>query len=65
MKKLLIAFTLVIFSLPLFAQAKSSLKLSEDDFYILPGDEKGISENGSGLHLFIRKKNRNRKRNAG
>ena len=56
MKKLLIAFTLVIFSLPLFAQAKSSLKLSEDDFYILPGDEKGISENGSGLHLFIRKK---------
>lgn len=57
MKKAFLVFAAVLsLTLPSFSQVKSDLSVTADDIYILPGDENGPSKNGSGYHLYIRKK---------
>lgn len=57
MKKILIlAISLCLLVLPAFSQAVTDLLIGPDDLYILPGNENGTSDEGTGYHLYIRKK---------
>lgn len=44
------------FIAPVISQSKSDLTITAEDIYIEAGDENGPSKNGSGYHLYIRKK---------
>ena len=54
-KKIIALLTAALLStLPFFAQ--EALTITQDDIYIVAGDENGPSKNGDGMHLYIRKK---------
>lgn len=58
MKKTLFILAASLFMLlPSYSQSKKTdLSITAEDIYILPGDENGLTKDGSGYHLFIRKK---------
>jgi len=56
-KSILICTALFALVIPAFSQNKKvDLSVTANDIYILPGDENGPDKNGSGYHLYIRKK---------
>lgn len=57
MKKILmLAISFCFLVLPAVTQTASDLIIGPEDLYIVPGDENGPSKDGSGYHLYIRKK---------